>query len=315
LKQKRLAIVQSLSGTGALRIGAEFIATHFPKGTKVYISNPTWANHVNIFQKAGLQTLTYTYFDNRTCGLDFEGMKRDLEQAPDGSVILLHACAHNPTGVDPTLDQWEELATLFQKKRHFPFFDNAYQGFATGDIDHDGKSFRLFAERGFQYLLAQSFAKNMGLYSERVGTLSAVCSNEQTAEAVLSQLKTIIRAVYSNPPRNGAYIVYKVLSDPELRRMWEEEVRMMSERIKEMRHLLFNELKKLGTPGTWDHIVSQIGMFSYTGLSVAETESLKKEFHIYMIGQGRASMAGFTRSNVGYVAKAIDEIVRRKSNL
>jgi aspartate/tyrosine/aromatic aminotransferase len=314
LTEKRLAIAQSISGTGALSIGADFIAHFFPKGTVVYLSDPTWGNHNKIFQFAGIPVRTYAYFDNATNGLDFNGMKHDLEQAPEGSVILLHACAHNPTGVDPTIDQWKELASLFQTRNLFPLFDCAYQGFATGDFDSDAQSFRIFAERGLQFLLTQSFAKNMGLYAERVGTISAVCSSEKAASAVLSQFKSLIRANYSNPPRNGAYIAHKVLSTPQLYQVWIEEVKMMSERIKEMRHLLYNELKRLNTPGKWEHIVTQIGMFSYTGLSVAQCAILQSEYHIYMIGQGRASMAGFTHGNVEYVAKAIDDVVRRKSS-
>ena len=267
VKEKRLAIAQSISGTGALRVGAEMIANFFPKGTTVYVSDPTWGNHFKIFANAGVKTAKYRYFDDKTKGLAWKELQEDLEKAPSGSVVLLHAVAHNPTGVDLTPAQWGELDALLVRKNLFPFFDCAYQGFASGNPERDIAAVRLFVERGRQLMLAQSYAKNMGLYSERVGTISAVCGSQKAAEAVQSQLKAIIRAMYSNPPRNGAYIVSTVLSDPALKKQWDEEVEMMANRIRDMRLALFKELERLKTPGSWQHILDQIGMFSYTGLS------------------------------------------------
>jgi len=275
----------------------------------VYYSDPTWGNHISIIEKAHLVPKKYPYFHPKTKGLDFEGMCKGLEAAAPGSIVLLHVAAHNPTGVDPTPEQWRILAKIVKAKKLFPFFDSAYQGFATGDIRRDAESIQIFLEEGLQMFVAQSLAKNMGLYGERIGALHVVCTSKDVAERVLSQLNLIIRPMYSSPPSNGARIAFKVLSNPQYRKRWEEELKGVSGRIIEMRRVLHDELVNLKVPGTWDHIVKQIGMFSYTGLTPAQCESLINKHHIYLIKNGRISMAGVTTKNVKYIAKAIQDVV------
>jgi aspartate aminotransferase len=313
----RVATVQSLSGTGALRVGFEFLRRFYVNKqgqtpAKIYFPNPTWGNHHNIARDTGIVFGEYRYFDSKTNGLDFKGMCEDIKNAPHGSIILLHACAHNPTGVDPTPQQWSELRELLKSCGHIPFFDCAYQGFASGSLAQDAEGLRSFVRDGsFDLLVAQSFAKNFGLYSERSGALHVVlrADGTQAVDAVRSQLKTIIRPMYSNPPGHGANVVTRVLSDPQLFAEWEDHLRDMSGRIKTMRHALFDLLKQNGTPGDWSHIVNQIGMFSYTGLNEGQCERLIKEFHIYLLKNGRISMAGLNTKNVKYVADAIHKVV------
>lgn len=307
VRDGKVVTVQALSGTGALRIGFEFLR-YFTPG-EVYYSDPTWANHLSIIEKAGLTHKKYPYFDARTKMLDFDGMCKTLETAKPGSIVLLHVCAHNPTGVDPTPEQWRILAKLVKAKKLFPFFDSAYQGFATGDLRRDAQSIHIFLEEGLQMLIAQSLAKNMGLYGERIGALHIVTTSKDVSERVLSQLNLVIRPMYSNPPINGARIAFKILSNPENRAKWESELKQVSGRILAMRQLLFDELVRLKVPGNWEHIVKQIGMFSYTGLVAAQCEVLINKHHIYLIKNGRISMAGVTSKNVKYLAKAIQDVV------
>lgn len=309
IKEKRVCTTQALSGTGALRIGAEFISKHLP-GRTVYVSDPTWGNHLAIFKEAHVQTQKYRYWDANTRGLNFQGMLEDINKAANGSVFLLHACAHNPTGVDPTHDQWKEFAAAIKAKGHVAFFDVAYQGFASGDLDHDGAAMRYFADQGIQVFVSQSFAKNLGLYGERIGSFNVVCKSEQMADAILSQIELIIRPMYSNPPAHGARIVSTVVNSPQLFSQWNQEMKEMSSRIITCRGLLLAELKKLGTPGDWTHITSQIGMFSYTGLSVKQCNQMIEKWHVYMLTNGRISMAGVNTKNVAYLAKAIDDCAR-----
>lgn len=310
LKEGRVATVQSISGTGALRLACAFIKNWLP-GRLVLISNPSWGNHHQIFDHTGLKYQNYRYWKESTRSLDLEGLVEDFKKAPEGSVILLHACAHNPTGVDPTEAQWKTIAQVIREKKHFPFFDSAYQGFASGDLDRDAWAIRYFGELGFEMLVCQSFAKNFGIYNERAGTLSVVAKDKKTAEAVYTQLEGIIRPMYSNPPAQGARVIKAILSDKQLYAEWTKELAGMADRIAQMRKALYDELKKLGTPGTWEHIITQIGMFSYTGLTKKQCEVLREEYHIYLLLNGRVSMAGVTPKNVGYVAKSIDEVVRK----
>jgi len=303
----QIVTVQAISGTGALRVGFEFIKHFLP--SEVYYSDPTWGNHLTIIEKAGLTHKKYPYFDPATKGLNFDGMVKTLEGAKPGSIVLLHVCAHNPTGVDPTEEQWRILAKLFKKNKLFPFFDSAYQGFATGDLRRDAQSIHIFLEEGLQMLVAQSLAKNMGLYGERIGALHFVCKSKDVAEKVLSQVNLIIRPMYSNPPINGARIAFKVLTNPEYRKRWENELKAVSGRIQEMRKALYDELLRLKVPGKWEHIIKQIGMFSYTGLNAQQCEVLINKYHIYLIKNGRISMAGVTTKNVKYLAKAIQDAV------
>jgi len=205
-------------------------------------------------------------------GLNLESMLETIENAPDKSVILLHSCAHNPTGIDPTEEEWKIIAKICKKKNHLIFFDNAYQGFASGDLVKDAFSIRLFVDLGFEIICAQSFAKNFGLYGERIGAVHFICNDEKTSQAILSQMKVIVRGLYSSPSLHGARIVSKILSDPQLFKLWEEDLKIMANRIKQMREELFKVLKEKETPGDWSHIVKQIGMFSYTGLTAKQVE-------------------------------------------
>jgi len=317
IAEKRVTSVQTISGTGAVHLGALFLAKFYKvngANRTVYISNPTWANHNQIFTNVGIPIATYPYFDKTTKGLDIDGMKRALSEAPEHSIVLLHACAHNPTGVDPTPAQWREIAELMAAKKHFPFFDCAYQGFASGDLDRDAGAIRFFIEQGFELVIAQSFAKNLGLYGERAGAFHFVAapSNEATSitSRVASQLAILQRSEISNPPIYGARIAATVLNDTALFAEWKENLKTMSGRVITMRKVLREKLEELGTPGTWNHITDQIGMFSFTGLSEKQVLQLRDEFHIYMTKNGRISMAGLNTKNVEYFAKAVDTVVR-----
>jgi len=275
----------------------------------VYLPQPTWPNHTQIFGR-GSPVKTYRYWDANSRGLDIDGMLADLRTATDRSFIVLHACAHNPTGVDPTVAQWKQIAAVCKQKNHIPFFDSAYQGFATGSLENDAFAVRYFVDQGFEMLCAQSFAKNFGLNDCRVGSLSVVCDDDKKAAAVSSQLELVIRANYSNPPSHGARIVHTVLSDPEMAAEWREELKIMSGRIVAMRKVLYDELVRLGTPGDWTHITSQIGMFSYTGLGKAQCKELREKLHVYLLMDGRISMAGINTGNYKYLAQCIDHVVK-----
>jgi aspartate aminotransferase len=304
----RLAVTQTISGTGALRIGAEFLARHYPGDKKIYIPTPSWANHKAVFQDAGLKVEQYRYYDKKTIGLDFEGMLADVKAAPKGSIFLLHACAHNPTGVDPTQEQWKEISDVVKAQGHFAFFDMAYQGFASGDTDKDAFALRHFVKEGNSVALCQSFAKNMGLYGERVGAFSLVCADADEVKRVDSQLKIIIRPMISNPPIHGARIASEILSNPTLYKQWLGEVKGMADRIITMRALLKENLEKLGSKHDWSHITSQIGMFAYTGMTPEEMDKLAKEYSVYATKDGRISVAGITSDNVGRLAEAIYKV-------
>jgi len=304
----RVTSVQAISGTGALRLAAEFVGKFMP-GKPCYISNPSWGNHKAIFAACRVEPREYRYWNPKTLGLDLAGMLEDLNNAPEGSVIVLHACAHNPTGVDPTMEEWKQIATTIRAKKHFPLFDSAYQGFASGDLEKDAQAVRFFAAEGFELFVAQSFAKNFGLYGERTGALHVLVNDAKTAPAIHSQLSLIIRASFSNPPKYGALIVAAVLKDPKLFEQWRESLRVMAGRIIAMRQQLYDALVARKTPGDWTHITSQIGMFSYTGLTAKHVERLIKEFHIYLLSNGRISMTGVNSANVSYLADAIHAVV------
>jgi aspartate aminotransferase len=314
IQEKRVTSVQTISGTGAVHLGALFLSRFYTGTKKVYLSNPTWANHNQIFSNVNVPIANYPYFSKETKGLDFDGMKSAILGAPDRSVILLHACAHNPTGVDPTMDQWKEIATIMRSKGHFPFFDCAYQGFATGELMKDNAAVRYFIEQGFELVVAQSFAKNFGLYGERAGCFHFVTGPapdaQQTIARIASQLAILQRSEISNPPLYGARIASTVMNDAALFAEWEDNLRTMSGRIISMRKALRSKLEELGTPGTWNHITDQIGMFSFTGLTEDQVMKLRNDAHIYMTKNGRISMAGLNTRNVEYVAKAFDKAVR-----
>lgn len=311
LKENRAFGVQTLSGTGALRLGADTLAKH-AKYTTFYMSAPTWPNHRLVFMNAGFKECrTYRYWDAKTRSLDFDGMIEDMKNAPADSVFILHACAHNPTGVDPTEKQWEEIAKVMKEKKLFPFFDCAYQGFATGDLERDRKAVEYFVAEGFELFAAQSFAKNFGLYNERAGNLTIVLNNSSAITNLKAQITLLVRGNYSNPPAHGVRIVARVLGNPELFNEWTSHIKTMSGRIMEMRKALFDKLKELNTPGTWDHIINQIGMFSYTGLTQPQVQHLVQEYHIYLPKDGRISICGLNTGNVEYVAKAINDAVTK----
>ncbi|KAG0708920.1 pyridoxal phosphate-dependent transferase [Suillus ampliporus] len=309
--QNAIAVTQSISGTGALRIGGAFLARHYPHSKTIYVPTPTWGNHIPLFKDSGLEVKYYRYFDKKTVGLDFEGLKEDLQNAPEGAIVLLHACAHNPTGVDPTQSQWKDISDIIAEKKLFPFFDMAYQGFASGSTDRDAFAVRYFVSQGHQIALSQSFAKNMGLYGERVGAFSLTTASEEEKQRVDSQLKIVVRPMYSNPPLHGAHIANTILSNPELYQEWEGEVKGMADRIINMRERLYELLSKdLQTPGEWSHVKSQIGMFSFTGLNTEQCKTLAEKAHIYMTMDGRISMAGLNGRNIEYFAQSVDAAVR-----
>jgi aspartate aminotransferase, cytoplasmic len=311
--------IQCVSGTGALRLGFEFAARFMGqsgpaasgKKPAVLVPDPTWANHQKIITHAGLTPQTMRYLDRKANTLDLQGLLADLRAAPQGSVVLLHACAHNPTGVDPTLGQWDQIAEAMQEAGHFAFFDSAYQGFASGDLARDAGAVRLFVERGIPLFVAQSYSKNFGLYGERTGCLQVVTASEEEAKAAQSQLKGIARGMYSNPPIHGALIVATILGDAALTKLWHEELNQMAARIGEMRKLLFDALQARGVPGNWTHITSQIGMFSYTGLTKEQVQFIIKEHHIYLTADGRISMAGLNSTTVDWLAAAIHDAVNK----
>ncbi|KAI9204690.1 pyridoxal phosphate-dependent transferase [Polychytrium aggregatum] len=306
--EKRFAANQTISGTGAVRLGAEFLA-RFHKSV-VYISNPTWAVHRNIFSDSGFEVREYKYWNESTRGLDLESVLSTFQSAPEGSILVLHACAHNPTGVDPTLDQWKQISDVVKAKNHFVFFDCAYQGFASGDLDRDAQAVRYFVEEGHELFVAQSYAKNFGLYGERIGCLTVVAQSTEQAKNISSQLERITRSLISNPPTFGARIVSLVLNNPELYEQWKTELKSMADRIILMREQLYDALVKHETPGTWNHIVDQIGMFSFTGLNPTQCKLLTDKFHVYLASSGRISMAGLNSKNVQRFADAVDYVVR-----
>ncbi|KAG0326193.1 Aspartate aminotransferase, cytoplasmic [Podila humilis] len=311
IAEGRVGAAQCISGTGAVFAGAQFLSRHYPvKDAKVYISNPTWAIHRSIFEGVGFTVQEYPYWNAETKGLDLAGMLGAMENASQGSIFVLHPCAHNPTGVDPTPEQWKQIADVMEAKGHFTFFDCAYQGFASGSLDKDAHSIRYFVERGFEMFIAQSYSKNFGLYSERAGNLTIVAKNPEIKNIIESQVAKAQRSVISNPPAYGSRIVSLVLNDEKLFKEWEENLSTMANRIIDMRHALVDELVRLGTPGTWNHITDQIGMFSFTGLKKPQVTVLKEKYHVYLTDNGRISMAGLNTKNVKYFAAAVDDVVR-----
>ncbi|KAJ2776899.1 aspartate transaminase aat1 [Coemansia javaensis] len=312
----RLAVTQSISGTGALRIGGAFLARFHGAAPQcqpptVYLPTPTWGNHAAVFRDSGLRVGSYRYYDPATGGLNLGAMLEDIRALPPASIVLLHACAHNPTGVDPTPAQWAEIQAAMQERQHLAFFDMAYQGFATGDADRDAAALRAFVAAGrAPVVLAQSFAKNMGLYGERVGTFSVVAADAAERDRLLSQLKILVRPMYSNPPLHGARIAAEVLTSAPLRAEWLGEVRAMADRIIAMRTALRARLEGLGSARSWAHITDQIGMFCYTGLTPAQVDRLAADFHIYLTRDGRVSMAGISSSNVAYLAESIHAVTK-----
>ncbi|MDR2164711.1 MAG: aspartate/tyrosine/aromatic aminotransferase [Zoogloeaceae bacterium] len=300
--------IQALGGTGALRVGADYLKQLLPQ-TSLFISDPSWENHRALFTAAGFPVEIYPYYDPATRGVDFAAMKQKLATLSPRSVVLLHACCHNPTGADLTGDAWREVAAIVRDRELVPFLDLAYQGFADG-IEQDAAAARAFADAGVQFLVASSFSKNFSLYGERVGALSIVTASREEANRVLSQVKRVIRANYSNPPTHGGAVVAAVLTSPELRRLWEEELAAMRDRIRAMRAGLVDALKAEGAIRDFSFITRQRGMFSFTGLDREQVERLKAEFGIYAVSSGRINVAALNSGNLPVVAKAIAAVTR-----
>jgi len=299
----RVATSQTIGGSGALRVGADLLHKLLPHAT-IAISNPSWENHRAVFGAAGFDVVDYTYFDAATHGVDFDGMLADLGKLQPGTVVLLHACCHNPTGADLTVAQWKQVAELLKDRQLFPFIDMAYQGFDKG-ISEDGAAVRIIAEAGIDsFVVANSYSKSFSLYGERIGALSVVAPDANAAKAVQSQVKRIIRTIYSSPSNHGAALVAGVLNSVELRQLWEAELTEMRERIHALRHGLVENLVAAGAP-EYAFINDQAGMFSYSGLSRAQVDRLRDEFAIYAVGTGRICVAALNQSNLEYVAKAV----------
>lgn len=316
IKESRLISQQSLSGTGALHLAGKFLKDFYSKpDAKIYLSKPTWANHNQIFTSLGFEVDSYPYWDAENKSLDLKGFLLAIESAPKGSIFLLHSCAHNPTGLDPSKEQWIDIINKLVEYDHLPLFDSAYQGFASGNLELDSYSITTAVNSkkfSTPIIICQSFAKNCGMYGERVGAVHVIPNESSDAlnRAIKSQLNKIIRSEISNPPAYGAKVVAAILSDDQLYKQWQEDLTTMSSRIKKMRSQLRDSLVQLQTPGTWDHIVNQTGMFSFTGLTPDMVKRLEEKHGIYLVGSGRASVAGLNDSNVEKVAKAIDEVVR-----
>ncbi len=307
VKSGRVATVQGIGGTGGLKIGADFLKKLNPNA-KVLISDPSWENHRALFTNAGFTVETYRYYDAATRGVDFAGMLADISAAPAGTIILLHACCHNPTGYDISAAQWDQIIAAIKAKNLVSFLDMAYQGFGNG-IAEDGAVIGKFVAAGLDFFVSTSFSKSFSLYGERVGALSVLCASKEEADRVLSQLKIVIRTNYSNPPTHGGAVVAAVLNNPELRALWEKELGEMRVRIKAMRQKLVDGLKAAGVKQDMSFITSQIGMFSYSGLSKDQMVRLRSEFGVYGTDTGRMCVAALNSKNIDYVCQAIAKVM------
>ncbi|MDO8789830.1 MAG: amino acid aminotransferase [Sulfuritalea sp.] len=305
----RLVTIEALGGTGALKVGADFLKRMYPEA-KVYISDPSWENHRALFESAGFTVENYPYYDAATRGVDFAAMKAGLAGLPANSIIVLHACCHNPTGADISASQWQEVVDVVRARNLVAFIDMAYQGFADG-IKEDAVALDLFTASGLQFFVSSSFSKSFSLYGERVGALTMVTASREETTRVLSQVKRVIRTNYSNPPTHGGAIVAAVLSSPELRKQWEDELAGMRERIRAMRVSLVEKLKAKGVTQDFGFIVKQRGMFSYTGLTVEQVEKLKADYGVYAVGTGRICVAALNSKNIDYVADALASVLKK----
>jgi aspartate/tyrosine/aromatic aminotransferase len=306
-KSGRVAGAHTPGGTGGLRVVADFLHENFPQAT-VWLSDPTWPNHPSIFEAAGVPTKTYPYFDAAGNSLKFDALLAAIGKMAPGDVILLHGCCHNPTGIDPTPDQWHAIVAAVNKQGVLPFLDFAYQGFGDG-LEEDALGLREFAKAGGEFIFCSSFSKNFGLYRERVGAVAFVCKTKDNAAAVQSQINRAVRANYSNPPSHGAAIVETILGDSQLRQKWEAELATMRDRINGMRGRFVQILKEKGVPGDYSFMQDQRGMFSFSGLTKDQVESLRERYAIYIVGSGRINVAGLTPTNIDYVADSIKAVV------
>jgi aspartate/tyrosine/aromatic aminotransferase len=304
----RVATSHTPGGTGALRVAADLIHQQLPKAT-VWMTQPTWPNHPQIFAAAGVATKIVPYFDAKTNSLAWDEFIEGVKQIPAGDVLLIHACCHNPTGIDPTPEQWKKLAEVIAERGILPLVDFAYQGFAEG-LEADAAGLQLLTKTGSELIVCSSFSKNFGLYNERVGALSVVAADKKSADTLQSQVKVAIRSNYSNPPAHGGELVVTVLGDPELEKLWRGEVDAMRDRINGMRTLLVDTLKAKGVPGDFSFITRQRGMFSFSGLTPEHVKALKEKHAIYVVGSGRINVAGITKENVGPLCEAIADIMK-----
>ena len=307
LAQHRVASIQTLGGSGALKVGADFLKRYF-SGSQVWVSDPTWENHIAIFEGAGFEVSTYPWFDDKTNGVRFEAFLEKLKSLPERDIVLLHPCCHNPTGADLSNAQWDDVVEVLKARHLIPFLDIAYQGFGAG-MEEDAYAIRAIARAGIPLLVSNSFSKIFSLYGERVGGLSIVCEDAETAGRVLGQLKATVRRNYSSPPNFGAQVVAAVLGDSELKASWLAEVEEMRTRILAMRHELVNVLKETVPGGDFDYLLKQRGMFSYTGFSPAQVDRLRDEFGVYLIASGRMCVAGLNSGNVRRVAQAFAAVI------
>ncbi|WEH88384.1 aspartate/tyrosine/aromatic aminotransferase [Acinetobacter soli] len=307
----RAVTIQTLGGSGALKVGADFLKNYFPN-SEVWVSQPTWDNHVAIFNGAGLKTHYYPYFDAETRGVDFDSMLSTLKQLPAQSIVLLHPCCHNPTGADLTPAQWDQVIEVLKSGNLIPFLDIAYQGFGEG-MEQDAYAIRALDQSGMNFIVSNSFSKIFSLYGERVGGLTFVCDDAESAQCTFGQLKATVRRIYSNPPTTGAWLVDQVLNDAALNQQWQNEVKDMRERILKMRQILRDELTKALPERDFNYLLEQKGMFSYTGLTGEQVDQLREDYAIYLVRSGRICVAGLNMSNVYIVAKAMAEVLAKET--
>ncbi|WKX27594.1 amino acid aminotransferase [Tatumella ptyseos] len=303
-----LFTAQTPGGTGALRIAADFLAQH-TTAKRIWVSDPSWPNHHNIFSASGLEVVTYNYYQAETHTLNFSGMLDSLESATAGDIVLLHGCCHNPTGIDPTLEQWQQLSELILRKSLLPLFDFAYQGLGQG-LDEDAQGLRLFAESHQEFIVCSSFSKNFGLYNERTGAFTLKTNTAKEGQDAFSQVKAVIRANYSNPPSHGAAVVATILNDDSLKAVWEQELLEVRQRIQRMRQLFVQTLQEKGATQDFSFINNQNGMFSYSGLSKEQVMRLRDEFAIYAVASGRINIAGMTPENMSRLCESIISVTR-----
>lgn len=307
IKTNRAVTAQTPGGTGALRIAGGFLKKVRPDAA-LWVSDPTWANHMGIFGDAGFKVEKYPYYDKENKCLDFDAMINALKQIPRGQIVLLHGCCHNPTGMDPTLEQFEQISGVLKERKLLPLVDFAYQGLADG-IDEDAAGVRILCGSNPEVIITSSFSKNFGLYNERTGALTVLCDSAETAQKAFSHLKLTIRRCYSNPPAHGGAIVSTVMADPELKARWELEVKDIRDRINEMRGLFVKTLKDKGVTRDFSFITKQKGMFSFSGLNKAQVDTLREKYSIYIVGSGRINVAGMTPSNMDRLCSAIADVL------
>ena len=311
IQQGRVATIQTLGGSGALKVGADFLKTYFPN-SEVWVSQPTWDNHVAIFNGAGIKSNYYPYFDAETRGVDFDGMLSTLKTLPEQSIVLLHPCCHNPTGADLNPAQWDQVIAVLKERNLIPFLDIAYQGFGDS-MEQDAYAIRALDQAGLNFIVSNSFSKIFSLYGERVGGLTFVCDDAEAAKCTFGQLKATVRRIYSSPPTTGAWLVDQVLNDADLNQQWQNEVKEMRERIIKMRSILKDELTQALPERDFSYLVNQKGMFSYTGLTGEQVDTLREDYAIYLVRSGRICVAGLNMNNIYKVAKAMAEVLAKSA--